>query len=76
MVILNRDSVNSFKFYVNSASLPSNYDVKMIRLQAEPEKNSSDDIGYLYDTLADAVDEINDVFSREVNWMKSFDHSW
>lgn len=73
MVILNRDSLNSSKFYVNSAS---NYNVKMIRLQAEPEKNSSDDIGYLYDTLADAVDEINDVFSREVNWMKSFDHSW
>lgn len=46
-------------------------DISMIRLPAYKEKNVIKNIADLYDILADAVDEINSIFSREVKTLNS-----
>lgn len=52
---------------------PPNYGniIISVSFKSERERKVMRNVGILYDTLADAADEINGVFSKEVSFLKS-----
>lgn len=73
MILMEIEIQSNFNCFSRTLLSFDNNSVILVRLNRPMERKNVENIGILYDLLADAIDEINEIFSMEVkiNFLKN-----